>query len=131
MDVNWFWWVSSEHLTIDRIVLILIALPGGIVSLRALYKLYRYGGERIWDVIEKFFKNEVGKIIEKRKPVLDHIRKSSALPYDHSAFVDVHAAIDEAIRLFDKGRPRDKHQAEAVLKDLVDRLDAKARLAEQ
>jgi tetratricopeptide (TPR) repeat protein len=131
MASNWFWWVSAEHLTIDRIILILIALPGGIVSLRALYKLYRYGGQRIWDVIENFFKNEVGEIIKKRKPVLDHIRKSPALPREDAVFVDVHGTIDEAIKLFAKGRPKDKLQAEAVLTELVDRLDAKARLAAQ
>ena len=110
-----FGWVPWEHLTLDRIVLILIALPGGVLSVRALYKFYKYGGEKIWNVIETFFKDELGDIIGKRKPVLDHIRKSPTQPRDEAAFIDVHGNIDEAIALFDKGRPKDKLQAEAVI----------------
>ena len=37
---------SYEHFTLHRFILVLIALPGGIVAVRTLYKLYVYGGEK-------------------------------------------------------------------------------------
>jgi tetratricopeptide (TPR) repeat protein len=61
------------------------------------------------------------RIAKRRRPVLTLIRNAQRRPADDKR-LDVHATIDEALSLFEKGRLKDKLKAEASLLVLLQEL---------
>lgn len=118
------------EVTLGQILLALIGLPGAIMAAIGLWKFLKYSRKRLADILHDYVKEEDDRIAKRRRPVLTVIRNAGRKPAEAKR-LDVHATIDEALSLFEKGRPKDKLKAEASLRVLLDELRDIERITEQ
>jgi tetratricopeptide (TPR) repeat protein len=109
------------QLTLGQILLALIGLPGATMAAIGLWSFLKYSRKRLAQILETYLSQEDDRISRRRKPVLNLIRNAPQTLSEDKRF-DVHATIDEALNMFEKGRHKDKLNAEASLRVLLDDL---------
>jgi tetratricopeptide (TPR) repeat protein len=108
----------------------MLGLPGATMAAIGLWKFLKYSRKRLADILHDYLKEEDDRIAKRRRPVLMLIRNAQRRPTEDKR-LDVHETIDEALSLFEKGRPKDKLKAEASLRVLLDELRDIEKISEE